>query len=155
MIRPATEAELRFIRASWARSWNPRSTDLAGGMFAWGSGRRVSSAMARRMHGALVDATATTSTSLVWAVDGGEPLSWCCRELLPPAGDKPALCLMHFCYTVKAARSKGLASALVRYVRAEADTIDVRVVETHLNGPGRGLLKKARDQDDQQRANLS
>lgn len=146
MIRPATKPELRFIRSSWAKSWNPRASDIVNGMFRWGAGRVITVASARLMHTSFVDANATTSTSLVWAVDG-EPLSWVCRDLLEV--NNTPLCLVHFTYTVAAARKQGLASALLRYVNREASTLGAPVKHTHLNGPGRGLLRKLQADDDQ------
>lgn len=116
-------------------------------MFTWGDGvltRRTAMAYLARF----IDATATTSTCLVAAIDTdhgtSEPLAWVCRELLERDDDR--VCALHYAYTLQNAQRKGLALSLVRYVMREAQTLGVNVVPTHLNGKGKALLAKAAEQ---------
>ena len=151
MIRAANEDELRLARSSWARSWNLRGHELQHGAFPWGAQRSVSPGLVRRMHASLVAETATSENVLAYVVDapnGPEALAWCCRELVRRDG-RPGFVALHFVYTVRGARSRGLALALLRYVRAEADTVGVPIRPTHSNPAGRALLAKL--SHDQQR----
>jgi GNAT superfamily N-acetyltransferase len=150
MIRPATIRELSLIRASWCRAWNVRGIDLRHGMLAWGEGRKLAPAMARRMHSCLVDGLTSPSTCLVYAVPpvdddaGSQPLAWLCRELVERGGE-PHFVALHFVYTIAKARSRGLASELLRFANGEALALEVPLRPTHENAAGAALLRKLND----------
>lgn len=142
MIRPATAAECSIIRSAWVKTFNPSAGrgDLVHGMLAWGSAKRLSPTLARRMMHALVDDLATPETVIVWDVDG-QPLSCLCRELVT-RDDSPRFVALHFVYTVAPARGHGLALALARYAGAEAKGTGVELRPTHMTRAGAGLLEK-------------
>jgi len=145
-----------MVRHSWRRSWRlhrehtrPNRVPGRDRVFTWGDGviaRRTAAAYLARF----IDATATTTTCLVAAVDTdhgtSEPLAWVCRELLERDDDGDRVCALHYAYTLHDAQRKGLALSLVRYVLREAETLGVDVEATHINGKGRALLEKAAEQ---------
>lgn len=148
MIRPATAPELSIIRSAWCKTFNPSAGrgDLVDGMLPWGNSRRLSPTLARRMFSASVDGLATTDTVLVWDVDG-QPLACICRELVSREG-RPAFVAVHFTYTVGAARGRGLALSLLRYVKTEADSTGVPLRPTCMTQAGAGLHRKLKTDGD-------
>lgn len=147
MIRAATEPECSIIRAAWVRTFNPSAGrgDLVDGMLPWGRDRRrVSPAIARIMLNAVADRLATPKTVIVWDVDG-EPLSCLCREVLEPRPGRVPLVAVHFAYTLAAARGRGLASSLLRFVAAEADQLGAELKPTHMTEAGAGLWRSVTD----------
>ena len=153
LIRPPTEAELALVRHSWRRSLRlsrsqtqpHRDPDASDRVVPWGRGavlRRV----AMRWLARWIETTATTETVLVAAqeLEGGdsEVLAWCCREVERDRFTGLDQCQLHFVYTIQAARGRGLASALVRAVHAEADARGVAIEPTYLTHSGTRLLAK-------------
>lgn len=125
-IRPATSAELRFVRSSWRQTFIPRYSDahsvhgVTG--HSWGRGRQLAHATARRMLTQYIESLATPEHVLVVSLDvDGEPeaLGWICRELLT-TDEGPSSVVVHAVYVRKGARRQGLGTQLLRYVRAEA-----------------------------------
>lgn len=162
IIRPATEAELRFVHSSWYQSWKVRRdqdttpSSICGTPswhMRWGSGRRLDLPSARRMHRLLVHDAATTETCLVAAVPTddddrqGVAFSWTCREVQRDKSGEARGVVLHFTYTDKQARRRGLASMLLRYVRQEARAAELPLAIGHVNGPGRLLLLAAEDEE--------
>lgn len=157
IVRPATESELRLVRHSWRKSWRHRREHTApnrhgdGRVFLWGPGALTQVAAAAYLE-TFIQATATTGSVLVAAVEAppdepgcNQPLAWICRDIVGAEGSD--VCAVHFAYTVKDARRKGLARLLLKYVLREAATLGVPVEATHINGRGAALMDSVKHED--------
>lgn len=116
--------------------------DLRSGLMLWGENRSVAPGLVRKMLNGLADSLATVDTVLVWDVDG-QPLSCVCRSLIERDGE-PLYVSVPFIYTVAKARRHGLALALLKYIKAEADTLGVDMKAT-TQTPNGVALKRALD----------
>ncbi len=169
IIRPATEAELRFVRSSWYQSYKIRrdqdtTPSQIGGVASWhmrwGSGRRIDLPSARRMHRLFVHDAARVETCLVAAVPTDESdtqgvaFAWVCREVLRDKEGEANGVIIHCAYTDKQARRRGLASMLLRYVHQEAKATHLPVTIGHVNRLGRLLLLSIEEKHDDRRSNL-
>ena len=147
VVRDVTASELRLVRSSWVKAWEPRrhelvpmSTGQKGHQ--WSRKRFVSAEMARRMVRLAVSEMATLDNVKVVAIGLGggrdEALGWVARSLQP----EPDRIVLHMLYVIHAARNEGLGTILLNFVRGEAKALGIDLVPDCMTPGGLRLWEK-------------